>query len=511
MVYLSTRDSSLKKTSMEIIKQGISIEGGLFVPEYMPKLKKQDIEFMRKVDYRQRAYKVLSLFLTDFSQEDLENIIAAAYRDDNFDCPEIAPLVKLDSNLFIQELWHGPTYAFKDMALQILPHLMTTAAAKTGDDKEIVILVATSGDTGKAALEGFRDVEGTRVIVFYPHDGVSNIQKLQMITQEGKNVHVVAIEGNFDDTQTAVKTIFTDREFNLSLEKHGKKFSSANSINWGRLVPQIVYYVSAYIDLLNINALNDGDEFNVVVPTGNFGNILAAYYAKNMGIPIGRLICASNRNNVLADFINTGMYNINREFYKTISPSMDILISSNLERLLFELCDRQDGQVRKWMKDLKEIGQYKLDSQSYKRLKSHFWGGYASEEQTLAAIRDTYNQYNYVIDPHTAVGKWVYDEYKKETGDNRKTLLVSTASPYKFHQDVLRAILGPDSIKDKDEFEGLEILESISGMGIPSGLKNLKDKTIVHKAVVSKDQISHVVKNILGLDGGRHEDSYSTI
>ena len=332
-----------------------------------------------------------------------------------------------------------------------------------------------------------------------------------MLTQEGKNVHVVGIEGNFDDTQTAVKTIFTDREFNKSLENHGKKFSSANSINWGRLVPQIVYYVSAYIDLLNKNALDDSDEFNVVVPTGNFGNILAAYYAKNMGIPIGKLICASNRNNVLADFINTGVYNINREFYKTISPSMDILISSNLERLLFELCDRQDEQVRKWMKDLKEIGQYKLDDQSYKKLKSYLWGGYASEEQTLAAIRDTYNQYDYVIDTHTAVGKWVYDEYRKETGDNRKTLLVSTASPFKFHEDVLRAILGSESIKDKDEFEGLKILESISGMEIPSGLKNLKNKAIVHKAVVSKDRISYAVKNILGLDGGRHEDSYSTI
>ncbi|NLN40660.1 MAG: threonine synthase [Clostridiales bacterium] len=511
MVYLSTRDSSLQKSSMEIIKQGISIEGGLFVPEYIPKLKKQDIEDMRKMDYRQRAYRVLSLFLTDFSQEDLENIISAAYRNDNFDCPEIAPLVKLDSNLFIQELWHGPTYAFKDMALQILPHLMTTAAVRTGDDKEIVILVATSGDTGKAALEGFKDVDGTQVVVFYPHGGVSNIQRLQMVTQEGKNVHVVAIEGNFDDTQTAVKTIFTDREFIRSLDKHGKKFSSANSINWGRLVPQIVYYVSAYIDLINSQALEDGDEFNVVVPTGNFGNILAAYYAKNIGVPIGKLICASNSNNVLSDFINTGVYNINREFYRTISPSMDILISSNLERLLFELCGRQDEQVRKWMQDLKEIGQYKLDDQSYKKLKSHLWGGYANEEQTLAAIRDTYNQYDYIMDPHTAVGKWVYDEYKEATGDNRKTLLVSTASPFKFHEDVLRAILGPESIKDKDEFEGLEILESISGMEIPSGLKDLKSKTIVHKTVVSKDKISHAVKNILGLDGGRHEDSDSTI
>ena len=511
MDYLSTRDSSLRLSSMEIIKQGISSEGGLFVPEYIPKLKNNDIDDMRKMDYRQRAYKVLSLFLTDYSQDDLKNIISAAYREDNFDCPEIAPVVSLDKNLFVQELWHGPTYAFKDMALQILPHLMTTAAYRTGDDKEIVILVATSGDTGKAALEGFKDVDGTQVIVFYPDGGGSNIQKLQMVTQEGKNVHVVAIEGNFDDTQTAVKTIFTDREFNKSLEKHGKSFSSANSINWGRLVPQIVYYVSAYIDLIDSKALEAGEEFNVVVPTGNFGNILAAYYAKNMGIPIGKLICASNRNNVLSDFIKSGVYNIKREFYKTISPSMDILISSNLERLLFELCDRREEQIKKWMKELKETGQYQLDDQSLKKLQSHLWGGYANEEQTLTAIEDTYNRYNYVIDPHTAVGKWVYDAYKKETGDSRKTLLASTASPFKFHEDVLRAILEPESLREKDEYQGLEMLESISGMEIPSGLKNLRNKPIVHKTVVSKERIGHAVKNILRLDGGRHEDSHSTV
>ena len=497
MFYLSTRDSSLKMSSMEIIKQGISSEGGLFVPEYIPKLMQQDIEDMREMDYRQRAFEVLSLFLTDYSQDDLVDIIKAAYGSHNFDCPEIVPLIDLDSNLFIQELWHGPTYAFKDMALQILPHLMTTAALRTGDAKEMVILVATSGDTGKAALEGFKDVDGTRVVVFYPNGGVSNIQKLQMVTQEGRNVHVVAVDGNFDDTQTAVKSIFTNRDFNSSLERQGRRFSSANSINWGRLVPQIVYYVSAYIDLINDRALAEGEEFNVVVPTGNFGNILAAYYAKNMGIPIGKLICASNRNNVLTDFINTGTYNRKRSFYKTISPSMDILISSNLERLLFELCGRQDGQVEKWMKDLKEMGQYSLDDQSLKKLKSHLWGGYANEEQTLEAIRETYSSYNYVIDPHTAVGKWVYDEYRKETGDTRKTLLASTASPFKFHEDVLRAILDLESIKDKDEFQGLKTLESISGLEIPAGLEDLKNKPIVHNAVFSKDKISHAVKNIL--------------
>ena len=324
------------------------------------------------------------------------------------------------------------------------------------DDKEIVILVATSGDTGKAALEGFRDVNGTRIIVFYPHGGVSPIQKLQMVTQEGSNVHVAALEGNFDDTQTGVKTIFTDRDFIDSLEKQGKRFSSANSINWGRLVPQIVYYVSAYIDLVKNKALKDGEEFNVVVPTGNFGNILAAYYAKNMGIPIGKLICASNSNNVLTDFINTGIYDSRRDFYRTISPSMDILISSNLERLLFELCDREHQQIEKWMGNLKESGKYVLDDQSLIKLQANLWGGFASEEETLKAIRETYHDYNYVMDPHTAVGKWVYDEYRKETKDTRKTMLVSTASPFKFPEDVLRAILGQQDINDQDEFQVLE-------------------------------------------------------
>lgn len=501
MLYLSTRNSKLKMNSMDIIKQGISLEGGLFVPEFIPTLREQDLKEMMDMDYKQRAFKVLSLFLTDYERDDLQRIIESAYGGSSFDCPEIAPVVSLDPNLYIQELWHGPTYAFKDMALQILPHLMTTAVCCTGEDKEIVILVATSGDTGKAALEGFRDVAGTRIIVFYPDGGVSPIQKLQMATQQGENVHVVAVEGNFDDTQNGVKYIFTDGSYVLNLENQGKRLSSANSINWGRLVPQIVYYVSAFIDLIKEEKLDPGEEFNVVVPTGNFGNILAAYYAKNMGIPIGKLICASNSNNVLTDFINTGIYDSKRDFYKTISPSMDILISSNLERLLFELCERQDHQLREWMNDLKETGEYRLDSRSLAILQANMWGGYADEEQTLEAIRDTYKHYNYVLDPHTAVGKWVYDEYREKTGDTRKTILVSTASPFKFPGDVVRAILGEESIKDKDEFQILDILSAVSEKAIPAGLKDLSEKPILHDVLFPKDRMRYAVNKFLGLDG----------
>ncbi|HHZ12439.1 MAG: threonine synthase [Caldicoprobacterales bacterium] len=501
MYYLSTRNNKLRIRTMDAIKQGISQEGGLFVPETIPKLANRDFLEMADMDYRSRAFKVLSPFLTDYNPGDLKKIIDAAYGKDNFDCPDIAPVIKLDNNLFIQELWHGPTYAFKDMALQILPHLMTYAVSNTDEDKEIVILVATSGDTGKAALEGFRDVNGTQIIVFYPDEGVSTIQKLQMVTQQGENVHVAAVKGNFDDTQTGVKAIFTDDSYNKLLEERGKRFSSANSINWGRLVPQIVYYVSAYTDLLKNNDLAPGEKFNVVVPTGNFGNILAAYYAKNMGVPIDKLICASNRNNILTDFIKTGIYDTRRDFYKTISPSMDILISSNLERLLFELCGRQDRQIRMWMRELNETGRYKLDEESLNMLQSILWGGSADEEQTLKAIWDTYRQYKYIIDPHTAVGKWVYDEYREETGDTQKTILVSTASPFKFPGDVLKAIKDMEYIQGKDDFQVLEALASASGMKIPPGLMDLKYKPILHQTTLDAGNMRQVISNFLELDG----------
>ncbi|HZJ57572.1 MAG TPA: threonine synthase [Clostridia bacterium] len=501
MHYLSTRDSKLKIGSMEAIKQGISRDGGLFVPETIPELSDRDLLDMAGADYMERALKVLAPFLTDYNPGDLKEIINSAYGKGDFHHPDISPVKKLNEDFFIQELWHGPTYAFKDMALQILPHLMTHAASNTGEDKEIVILVATSGDTGKAALEGFRDVKGTQIIVFYPDEGVSPIQELQMITQQGENVHVAAVKGNFDDTQTGVKSIFTDDGFSKLLGERGKRFSSANSINWGRLVPQIVYYVSAYGDLIRDNELDPGEEFNVVVPTGNFGNILAAFYAKNMGVPIDRLICASNSNNILTDFIKTGVYDIRRDFYRTISPSMDILISSNLERLLFELCGRQDHRIREWMTELKDTGKYCLDGESLNMLQSTLWGGSADEEQTLKAIRDTYRKHNYIIDPHTAVGKWVHDRYVEETGDTKKTILVSTASPFKFPKDVLKAVIGMESIQDRDDFQILEELASVSGEDIPPGLMELKDKPILHRTTLAAGNMRQAINNFLELDG----------
>lgn len=501
MNYQSTRNKDVALKSMEIIKQGISADGGLFVPIEIPRFSTQDLHKLIDMTYVQRAIAILSLFLTDFSLEDLTSCVHSAYGTGSFDSKDVAPVISLSDDFFVQELWHGPTCAFKDMALQLLPHLMSTAVRRTGEDKKIVVLVATSGDTGKAALEGFKDVEGIQIIVFYPEQGVSPIQKLQMVTQEGNNVFVAAVKGNFDDAQTGVKNIFTDESMIKMLEESGYAFSSANSINWGRLVPQIVYYISAYLDLLKKDWISEGEEFNVVVPTGNFGNILAAYYAKKMGIPIGKLICASNKNKVLADFINTGIYDRRREFYKTISPSMDILISSNLERLLFELSDKQDDKVRKWMMELKERGVYKLDSQTTSRLQDLFWGGYATEEQTMEAIRQTYNEYGYVLDPHTAVGKWVYDAYRKESKDKRKTVLVSTASPFKFASDVLRSIVGEESIKDKDDFMLINILSDISRMEIPAGLRELDKKPVLHNTLCSREDMKNIISSFLALDG----------
>ncbi|NLJ41335.1 MAG: threonine synthase [Clostridiales bacterium] len=500
MLYLSTRDNDLRKNSMDVIKEGISLEGGLFVPEFVPMIKEHTLMDMVEMDYRERAIEVLSLYLTDFNHTLLKDIINSSYNNISFDSAQIAPIVSVGDNLHILELWHGPTYAFKDMALQILPRLMSGSVSATGESKELVILVATSGDTGKAALEGFKDVAGIQIIVFYPEGGVSPIQRLQMVTQEGKNVHVAAVEGNFDDTQSGVKQIFANEDFIRNLAEKGKRFSSANSINWGRLVPQIVYYVSAYIDLIKAKSIEYGEEFNVVVPTGNFGNILAAYYAKKMGIPIGRLICASNSNNILTDFINTGVYDVRRNFYKTMSPSMDILISSNLERLLFELCGRNDEQLKDWMCSLNETGIYKVDEQTLKELQSIFWGGFADEEETSKAIRNTYNDLNYIMDPHTAVGKYVYDEYRTRTGDRRKTLLVSTASPFKFPGDVLKAIRVEKSLEEMDDFQVLESLSSIVGQPIPAGLANLKEKAEVHKTLTTKGMMGNTVKEFLGLD-----------
>ncbi len=495
MLYESTRDKSCRLTSMEAIKQGISKEGGLFVPGILPYLGNEELSALAEVDYSGRARYILKLFLTDYKDEDIDRCVAAAYTSGAFP-PGVAPVASLYPGLDILELWHGPTCAFKDMALQLLPHLMTAAIKATGEQKEIVILTATSGDTGKAALEGFSGVEGTRIIVFYPLQGVSSMQRLQMITQKGGNTKVIAVEGNFDDAQSGVKRIFGS-DLSDRLDKGGYRLSSANSINWGRLVPQIVYYFSAYLDLIRQGRIEKWQTVNVVVPTGNFGNILAAYYAKRMGLPIGRLICASNSNNILTDFIRTGVYDINRAFYKTISPSMDILISSNLERLLYELSDRDPGFVADLMSQLKEHGRYRVDGQVFSRLQELFWGDYANEAQTRAAIKETYDKYGYILDPHTAVGKFVYDQYWQQTGDTVETILVSTASPFKFPADVLKA-LGYEE-DGLDETACLEVLSRATGMPVPAPLVGLSDSEVLHRDVCGKEEMKQAVLSYLKL------------
>lgn len=495
MKYISTRDTGIKMTSAEVIKKGLSDEGGLFVPDSIPKLTLKEIKSLVNLSYIDRAKYVLKKYLTDFTEEELSYCVEGAYGNNHFDSDEIAPVVKLNDGKYILELWHGPTCAFKDMALQILPRFMTTSAKKTGEDKEIVILVATSGDTGKAALEGFKDVDGTKISVFYPSDGVSDIQKLQMATQEGKNVCVAAIKGNFDDAQNGVKALFTDDAYKKKLFDKGFVFSSANSINWGRLVPQIVYYISAYCDMVKKAEIKLGDEINVCVPTGNFGNILAAYYAKKMGLPIKKLICASNKNNVLTDFIKTGEYNKNREFYQSVSPSMDILISSNLERLLFDICDEDSKKVASLMSKLVKTGKYKLTKAQHKKITDVFWGGYCDDYFTKVQIWKTFTQTGYTLDTHTAVAVDVYEQYVRETEDMTKTIIASTASPFKFNYSVLSAIgAKTDGL---DDFELIESLEKISGMKTPKSLAELKNKKVRFKKVIDKDDMKKFVSDTL--------------
>jgi threonine synthase len=486
--------------SADAIKLGIAPDGGLFVPQEKVKLSPAHIMNFSEMNYNARAVEILKLFLTDFTQDEIKECVDKAYNKDKFETENIAPVYKLNDSVYFLELWHGPTCAFKDMALQILPHLLTKAVLKTGEDKEVVILVATSGDTGKAALEGFKDVEGTRIIVFYPDNGVSEIQKLQMITQEGQNVGVCAVEGNFDDAQNGVKAIFTDSAYNDLLEKYNFRLSSANSINWGRLVPQIIYYFSAYADLLKNEEIKEGEKINIVVPTGNFGNILAAYYAKEMGLPVNKLICASNENNVLTEFIRTGVYDRNREFRTTLSPSMDILISSNLERLLFDVTGHDDLRVKQWMQELKETGRYEVHDITKQKIKEIFWAGYCDDEATSQTIKETEMNYSYVIDTHTAVAKNVYDQYARETGDNTKTVIASTASPFKFNQSVLMALAGEEEIQGKSEFELLEILAEKSGLRIPKSLSQLKDKAILHNIKCKKEEMEKVVNRMLQLE-----------
>lgn len=498
MLYESTRGKYRSVTSAEAIKMGIAPDGGLFVPESRPFIDAGKLREMASLPYNGRAVSILQYFLTDYTGDEIRDCVNNAYNPDKFDTPEIAPVKRLSAGLYSLELWHGPTCAFKDMALQILPHLLTRAASKTGEKDEIVILVATSGDTGKAALEGFKDVPGTRIIVFYPEKGVSEVQKLQMVTQEGQNVNVFAVDGNFDDTQTGVKTIFGDSNLNAELHENGFRFSSANSINWGRLVPQIVYYFSAYLDLLSQGEIKEGEAINFVVPTGNFGNILAGYYAREMGLPVNKLVCAANENNVLTEFIRTGIYDRNREFKRTVSPSMDILISSNLERLLYEITHNAEA-INQWMETLKEKGWYEVDPGTRSAIDGVFWSEYATDEETMQTIRDTFKEYGYLMDTHTAVGKNVYDKYVLATEDKTRTVLVSTASPFKFNAGVARAVLGEEAVAGKSEFELLDVLAATSGMPVPAGLKNLDEKPLLHNRTVEKQKMAGAVKEALGI------------
>ena len=491
--YKSTRNSEMNVTASEAILKGLAPDGGLFVPNRLPKL---DVTFdeLKDMTYQETAYAVMKQFLTDFTEEELKACVEKAY-DAKFDTEEIAPLVKVDDTYYL-ELFHGATIAFKDMALSILPHLLTTAAKKNHAENEIVILTATSGDTGKAALAGFADVEGTRIIVFYPKNGVSKVQELQMVTQKGKNVDVVAIHGNFDNAQSGVKAMFENEELAKKLADHGFQFSSANSINIGRLVPQVAYYVYAYAKLLQNEEVQAGEKINVVVPTGNFGNILAAYYAKQMGTPIDKLICASNENKVLFDFFQTGVYDKNREFMLTTSPSMDILISSNLERLLYLIAGEDSDKTKALMEELKSTGKYTITEDMKERL-ADFAAGFASEQATDESIRTVYSKTGYVIDTHTAVADHVCKEYRKESGDMKKYVIASTASPYKFVKSVMTAIDADNA--EADEFTLLPKLQDASGVEMPQAIKDILEANVLHTIECDIDKMQKTVEGILRL------------
>ena len=495
MGYISTRDKSVKVTAAKAISQGISAEGGLFVPESFPTLTSEDFKALSGMDYIGRAKYILGSFLDDFTEEEVDYCVKGAYTG-SFDNEQPAPIALIGQNANVLELWHGPTCAFKDLALQVLPFLLTTSAKKVSGGKKIVILVATSGDTGKAALEGFCDVENTEIMVFYPSDGVSPMQKLQMDSQKGENVHVCAIKGNFDDAQTGVKKIFTDNAVKEKLAENNMQFSSANSINLGRLAPQIVYYVSAYCDMLERGDDYLKDGFNIVVPTGNFGNILAAYYAKKMGVPVNKLICASNANNVLTDFINTGKYDRNRKFFTTISPSMDILISSNLERMLFELSGNDDKAVAKMQSDLSESGIFTVSEEIKAKMNDLFYGGCCDDEATLETIKELFAEYGYLCDTHTAVAMKVYKQYVTETGDDRPTVIASTASPYKFANSVLSAV---SDKKADTEFDTVKLLSSETKTEIPAPIKALETAEVRFKNLCEKEEMLSAVYKALGI------------
>lgn len=499
ITYKSTR-SSIEVTSSEAILRGLSEDGGLFVPSRIPKLD-LNLSEMADLSYQELAFRVMRLFLTDFTDDELRKCIAGAY-DSKFDTELIAPLVEKDGAWYL-ELFHGSTIAFKDMALSILPYLMTTAAAKNHTDGKIVILTATSGDTGKAAMAGFADVPGTEIIVYYPKDGVSAIQEKQMVTQRGENTHVVAIRGNFDDAQSAVKRIFNDPEMKEIVGNAGFRFSSANSINIGRLVPQIVYYVYAYAQMVKQGAISAGDEINITVPTGNFGNILAAYYAKLMGLPVKKLICASNENKVLFDFFMSGDYDRRREFILTSSPSMDILISSNLERLIYRICGNDSEKCSALMAQLSKNGEYQITEEMRAQL-TDFAGGFATEEENFKGIRELYEKTGYIIDTHTGIANAVYRNYVKETGDHTPTVIASTASPYKFAPNVVGAV-APEKAAGRSDFELIDILRELSGVPEPMAITDIRTAPVRHTRVADVDEMPATVLECLGIGGGKSE------
>ena len=490
--YISTRGGAKRYSSSEAVIKGIADDGGLFVPESIPELDHALSDYA-DMDYATTAYEIMKLYLTDYTEDELKNCIARAY-DDKFDCSRIAPIKEADGAYFL-ELYHGATIAFKDMALSILPHLLTTACAKNDVKNDIVILTATSGDTGKAALAGFSDVKGTRIVVFYPKDGVSPIQKKQMVTQKGANTFVVGIDGNFDDAQTGVKKLFADRELAEWMELNDMQFSSANSINIGRLIPQIVYYVYAYSQLVKNSSIKCGDKINIVVPTGNFGNILAAYYASRMGIPVNRLICASNENKVLYDFFESGIYDRNRDFILTSSPSMDILISSNLERLIYHISGNDAAKCAGFMKSLASDGKYEITDDMKADLEK-FYGGFCDEEETAYTIKRIFDNSGYLIDTHTAVAAGVYDDYRTKTEDTTKTVIVSTASPFKFTGSVLRA-LDPSKVSD-DDFAMADMLSEMTKVAIPKAVEDIRNAKILHNTICKAEDMKETVKKILG-------------
>jgi threonine synthase len=494
MKYESTRDKNLRMDAAQAIQTGLSRDGGLLTPCEIPQIDEAFLKALVPASYQERAAKVMALYLTDYTEAELKSFAENAYGPDKYDTPAVAPVRTVDAATHCLELWHGPTSAFKDMALQMLPQLLSAALRKTGEKKTVCILVATSGDTGKAAMEGFTDVPQTRILVFYPKDGVSAIQELQMVTQEGANVGVCSVVGNFDDAQAGVKRIFSDEAMREKLAQRGFFLSSANSINWGRILPQVVYYVSAYCDLVRDGKLAMGDLVNFCVPTGNFGDILAAYYAKRMGLPVGKLICASNSNDVLTDFLRTGVYDRNRPFHNTMSPSMDILISSNLERLLFDLSGGNDEEVRGYMDKLAKEGTYRVSDAVLAKLKELFWGGFCDEDGTAATIAEYYRTHQYLIDTHTAVAAHVMEQYRAATGDKAVTVFVSTASPYKFCNHVLAAI------GEKPESAGVELidqLQRVSGVPAPRRLAALKGKLRRFDLCAEKAGMDDVVLNFL--------------